>query len=149
MKTSEFSADASNAALKELDGFVVYRPLSMASRNSMFLSCAGTSLCLSVEAVKQLGSPDYVVLFFDERKKRMMAMSGTAGMENAMRMQCASAQGGIKCRINCKPVCELTRKLAEAGNRSERLRFPGHSVEGAEGKIIFELSRPVTSGKAA
>lgn len=129
-------------AISELEGFTVYRAVQEC-RDGFFLSSGDSNIRISTATAKLLGDPEYVVLFFDEKKKRVMITAANQKMENTIKLRKGSHTDHHRTCLNHGGVNKLVRKLAGAKDEKTTYRAPGHAIEGVEGKIIFELSRAV------
>lgn len=132
-------------AISELEGFTVYHP-TLEARGAVFLSSNEAVLRLSRPAMALLGDPAHVLIFFDEKKKRLMVAAAKPEVENVIVLS-GKGRGCRGDRINCcialAGANKMVRKLAGCKDMKTTYRFPGHVIEGVEGKIIFELSRAV------
>lgn len=125
--------------MKELDGFVVFEPLGGYAGGTCFLTVTEKFARPSLTALRQMGDPKYIVVFFDERRKRVMLMAAEKKMANTFRVLWGSdgKENGVCSKQLCEKILRLAGAEPKPGMKS--LRFPGHKVEGADGKVIFEL----------
>ena len=125
--------------INELDGFVVFTASGRAYDGPIQLSVTDKYARPSRTALRAIGDPKHVVAFFDERKKRLMLMAGKKDTPNALKVLWSpdGSQNGVSSVGLCSEILRLAGIPSEPNMHS--VKFPGHVVEGADGKVIFEL----------
>lgn len=112
--------------MSELDGFVVYKPQK---ETKMHISVGRRGIGITRSAVDALGVPEYINIFLDEVKHRVMIKYAEADYENTLKI---SNNGRSGLTINCKRIAEHL-----CGWYGLNTHVPGH--EAGDGILIFEL----------
>ena len=116
--------------MSELDGFVVYRPKDL----PCFISAHDKQITVSSGAFKVMGSPEYVNVFLDECRQRIMIKAAEPKFENVLKMVEHSAGRN---RVICsRPLTETVREMFGRG-----AHIMGHLV--GDGCMIFDRVRKV------
>lgn len=113
-----------------LSGFVLYK-----NEKEMIQVTIGKSYVrLSSDALRVVGNPDFVNIFFDDMNQRMAVKASDASMPNVFDVTPSS---GIR---KCGPLLDKILSISEQEQRSgEVIRFPGQKYGDY---VIFDLKRP-------
>lgn len=111
----------------ELDGFTVFRP---PLKNELHISVRRRTIGLSIRAYEVIGS-DWVNIFFDERKNRVMIKRAEASYPNTLKI-CNNGKSGRV--INSLSATDKLRRMF-----GKDARVAGH--EAGDGILIFEEVR--------
>ena len=114
--------------MSELDGFVIYKPKRGARIHiTVRKRCVG----ITQAAIDALGNTEYINVFFDDRKHRVMIKRAEEGYENTLKI-CPNGTSGLT--INSKVIAEKLR-----GWYGNDAQIPGHTA--GDGILIFEVMR--------
>ena len=119
----------------ELVGFVPYRPnIKIDDEIAIVLTLA--YIRLNDRAMVELGKPEWINVFLDYNRKRLMVTASEKGRENAIRV-CAMAKANKRNVINTAGL----RKEIElmVGKLKQTRQIIGHKVETGNPTIIFDL----------
>lgn len=118
----------------ELEGFVIYKP-HLRFISGLFATINKNGVRFSHDCCKAMG--DWVLIFFDENKQRIMLQPAKKGTANAVKL---SANGGAVNTLIQKTVVQDIRKLAGL-NDNETISVWGHKCNYATTpSIIFNLN---------
>ena len=129
--------------MSELDGFVVVKRNAKQIRNEISIRVDGGMVRFSAKAMRVLGNPTYINIFFDERQKRMLIVNSAVENENTFKLVGGGKCDHSKC-INSDRLVRLVRNVAEVNDYANYL---GHLVDGCDDKVIFDLSKPLNRCK--
>lgn len=115
--------------MSELDGFVIYKPKH--SNEKMYLSVRKKGVGITQAVLEALHDAEYVNVFFDEMKHRVMLKYAEADFENTLKVGNYGRSGSM---INNKNIAEKLR-----GWWGENARIQGHAA--GDGIVIFEEKR--------
>ena len=120
----------------ELMGFVIVRKSRTRyvdpKRQIPNLSVQKKGLILNVASCRALGMPDYVLVFLDENRRRIMVRAAEKDQENAYLL----SYDGTKFRRKVCSWC-LSAQLRKLFGQ-ETFTLKGHAPKGTEGILIFE-----------
>lgn len=121
----------------ELDGFVVYKP-HFRRTSGLFATVAKSTIRFSHDVIRTMDS-EWVLLFLDYNKQRIMIQPAKKGSPNAVKL----SSGGVN-KVNTmvqKSVVEDIRELAELKD-GEKITVFGHRCNYATNpSIIFPLNQ--------
>ena len=118
----------------ELDGFVVYKP-HLRAQSGLFMTISKHAVRFSLDVIKAMGT-DWLLLFFDENKQRIMIQPAKKGTTNTVKL---STGGGSANTLVQKTVIQDVRELAGLKD-DERITVYGHKCNYATTpSIIFNL----------
>lgn len=112
--------------MSELDGFVIYKPKH--SNEKMYLSVRKKGVGITQAVLEALHDAEYVNVFFDEMKHRVMLKYAEADFENTLKVGNYGRSGRM---INSLDIAEKLRGWY--GNA----QVAGHVA--GDGILIFEL----------
>lgn len=112
--------------MSELEGFELFRPNA---DKPLYIAARQKSVAICAEAYKALGCPQYVNVFTDDFKKRIMIKKAEKGYENAIKVVQHSAG-----RNMCLCYKKLADMVIEMFGQSTRVY--GHVV--GDGMMIFD-----------
>lgn len=115
--------------MSELDGFVVYKPKHEVKK--MHISVRKKGVGLTQTVIEALNDAEYINIFLDDKKHRVMLKQAEADYENILRVGNYGRSGSM---INNKNIAEKLR-----GWWGENARIPGHAA--GDGIVIFEEKR--------
>ena len=115
--------------MSELDGFVIYKPKH---GDKIHITVRRRCVGITRSAVDKLGDGvQYINVFFDDNKRRVMIKRAEEGFENTLKI-CANGTSGLT--INSVLIAEKLR-----GWFGKDAQIPGH--EAGDGILIFEVER--------
>ena len=117
--------------MTELESFELFRP---EGKRKYFISARNKSVGISKDAYEDLGQPEYVLVYIDEVKKRIMIQAVDKKYDNAIKVVKHSAGGGKRSRNMCLCCRALTKAMTEMYNQS--IRVHGHMA--GENMMIFD-----------
>ena len=120
----------------ELVGFIPYRP-NIKIDDEIAIVLTLTYIRLNDRAMVELGKPEWINVFLDYNKKRLMVTASEKGRENAIRV-------GAMAKANKRNVINTAglRKEIElmVGKAKQTRQIIGHKVETGNPTIIFNLA---------
>ena len=124
-------------AMNELSGFEVYKP-GTKSRGSVIykLSTSENKTRFSSAVVNYLGLPQFVNIFFDYSKKRMMVTAGAENNENILKLNRAGS--GPSCAISCMALLDELEKLTGV---KPPYCVLGKVADSKQPAVIFDLTQ--------
>ena len=122
----------------ELTGFVVYEPRKFRS-NGIAFSVNNRTLRFTTEAVTKIGAPDYVNIFFDDTKKRMLVTAAKKDYKNVFQLRKPSNRLSVRSAIFCAALCVQVQRLAGIEDREKLVSFKGRVYSPTQ--LIFDLSK--------
>ena len=118
----------------ELDGFVVYKS-HLRAQSGLFMTISKHAVRFSLDVIKAMGT-DWLLLFFDENKQRLMIQPTKKGTTNTVKL--SSAGGSVNTLVQ-KTVVRDVRELAGLKD-GEKITVFGHKCNYATTpSIIFNL----------
>ncbi len=127
----------------ELDGFVIYRNEkgNKTAPHACALMVSKYILTLSMTACQELEDPEYVHVFFDERRRRLMITKAEPDAPNSfLLVRQGSKPGDRRCAISAKYVRKEVERLAGFSFEGRRFLIHGHRAQSQEPALIFELA---------
>lgn len=113
--------------MTELEGFEIFTP------TGPFFICAGDkAIRICADAYRALGMPEYVNVFLDDVKKRIMLKVAKKDYENAMKV--IKHSHGMNMNICYKALAVKIADMYGQGNR-----VYGHLV--SDGMMVFDRSK--------
>lgn len=114
--------------MTELEGFEIFAP----SKGKPLFICTGEkAVRICADAYKALGKPQYVNVFLDDVKKRILIKVSEKSFDNALKV--VKHSGGMNMTICYKDLAKKVSAMYGKGNR-----VYGHIV--SEDMIIFDRS---------
>lgn len=134
--------------MKELEGFVVFEPIH--GRNlsyPLYLAVTNNTVRPAKNVLVKLKNASYIVAFFDDMHQRMMLMAADEKMENTFHITY-----GQKGKYHSIFSLALAGKILQIAGIDPKtctkpVYFEGHTVEDADGKVIFDLSKCINRSK--
>jgi len=116
-----------------LDGFLLYKNESL----SILMTLGREYVRINSDALRVIGYPEYINIFFDERRKRMAIKASESTMDNAFEV---STSYGIR---KCKNLWDKILDVAEMEwHPGEIIRFKGQKY--GDDFIVFKLEKGKT-----
>ncbi len=126
----------------ELDGFVVFRNEkgNKTAPHACALLVSKYILTLSMTACQELEDPEYVHIFFDERRRRMMVTKAEPDAPNSFLLVQQGKKNTRRCGISAKFVRAEVERLAGFSFDGLRFLIYGHKAQAQNPALIFELA---------
>ena len=127
----------------ELDGFVIYRNElgNKTAPHACALMVSKYILTLSMTACFLLDVPEYVHVFFDERRRRMMITKAEPDAPNSFLLaRQGNKPGDRRCVLSSKYVRQEVERLAGFSFEDLRFLIHGHKAQAQQPALIFELA---------
>lgn len=116
--------------MTELQSFELFRPHG---EQNCFIRARNKNIGISKDAFHELGKPEYVLVYFDDVKRRILIKVVDKQYENAMKVVRHSA-GGMKYGNMCICCKALAQRMIEIVGTS--VRVYGHLV--SDGVMVFD-----------
>lgn len=117
--------------MTELESFELFRPHG---EQNFFLCARNKSIGISKDAYNELDQPEYVLVFIDDIKNRIMIKAVNQNYENAVKVIKHSAGGTHRSSNMCLCCKALTKKMITMFGTSNRVY--GHLA--GDGVMIFD-----------
>ena len=127
----------------ELDGFVIYRNEkgNKTAPHACALLVSKYILTLSMTACFLLDDPEYVNIFFDERRRRLMITKAEPDSANSFLLaRQGNKPGDRRCVLSAKYLREEVERLAGFSFDGKRFLIRGRKAQSSQPALIFELA---------